>query len=178
MNIVATANLKQFVDLARAGRLRDCLYDPHIYHCVYVKTPEMYSKVSVFRSGKMISTGTKLEKHAKHDLRFVSNLLAGARLIKPVGLRVKTQNIVATVELGEPVRLHELASRVPRTIYEPEQFPGAIHYPTDPIGVSILLFASGKAVIAGAKDMYELGLAAMELERITTLFVPEVQKLE
>ena len=45
----------------------------------------------------------------------------------------------------------ELAARkLPRSMYEPEQFPGLIHRMLEPKTV-ILLFASGKLVCTGAK---------------------------
>jgi len=130
----------------------------------------MHSKVSVFSSGKMISVGTKGERHAKEDLRFVADYLAQAGLVKSVKLVIRLQNFVASIDLGRPIRLPEMASQIPHMIYEPEQFPGAMYHPSDPIGVSILIFASGKAVIAGAKDMHKLKLAAMELDRVAELF--------
>lgn len=141
---------------------------------MYVQTPQMHSKVSVFATGKMISIGTKTEKQARQDLRFVANYFADAGLTKKRKASVVLQNIVASVDLGYPLALTRLASLTPHVIYEPEQFPGAMYHPRDPIGVSILLFASGKAVIAGAKDMYQLRLAAMELDRLAGLFVSRV----
>jgi transcription initiation factor TFIID TATA-box-binding protein len=174
VNIVATADLKQVIDPAKIGRLPYCSYDPEIYHCVYVSSPWMHSKVSIFVTGKMISSGAKTEKHARKDLRLVARCLADAELVKPKLLAVKTENIVASVDLGNPIRLAEIATKVPHIIYEPEQFPGAIYHPRDPIGVSILLFASGKAVIAGAKDVYQLKLAAMEVDRIAEVYESKI----
>jgi TATA-box binding protein (TBP) (component of TFIID and TFIIIB) len=177
VNVVATADLKQFVDPAKAGRLQYCLYDLDIYRCIYVKSDfYMHSKVSVFTTGKMISVGTKSEKHARQDLQFVARYLAEAGLVKPRKLAIKLQNIVASVELENPLMLVEIASKVPHMIYEPEQFPAAIYHPRDPIGVSILIFASGKAVIAGGKDMFQLRLAAMELDRISGVYESKVLK--
>ena len=170
VNVVATADLKQLVDQDRTGKLPYCKYDPGVYRCVYVSSPKMYSKVSVFRTGKMISVGTKSERQARHDLRFVADYLTEADLIKNRRIHPRLQNIVASVDLEHRIELAQLASKTPHLIYEPEQFPGAMYHPRDPIGVSILFFASGKAVIAGAKDMYELHLAAMELERLAELF--------
>ena len=69
------------------------------------------------------------------------------------------------VEEGEiygatnPITMDELeqaARTLPRSMYEPEQFPGLIHRMIDPKTV-ILLFSSGKLVCTGAKkepDVY------------------------
>jgi transcription initiation factor TFIID TATA-box-binding protein len=173
VNIVATANLSQVVDQVRASNLPYCRFDPVVYRCLYVASPRMKSSVSVFATGKMISAGTKEEHHAQRDLEFVARYLAKAGLVKPRRLDVKIQNIVATIKSQNRIDLEEIALKVPHIIYEPEQFPGAIYHPTDPIGLSILIFASGKAVIAGAKNAYELRLASMEFQRLSDAFKSE-----
>ena len=66
------------------------------------------------------------------------------------------QNMVASGNLGGKVHLEEAARTLPKSMYEPEQFPGLIHRMADPKTV-ILLFASGKLVCTGAKresDVY------------------------
>jgi transcription initiation factor TFIID TATA-box-binding protein len=52
--------------------------------------------------------------------------------------------------LGGKIHLEDAARRLPRSMYEPEQFPGLIHRMVDPKTV-LLLFASGKLVCTGAK---------------------------
>ena len=69
---------------------------------------------------------------------------------------IEIQNIVASANLGGKVHLEEAARTLPKSMYEPEQFPGLIHRMPDPKTV-ILLFASGKLVCTGAKkeaDVY------------------------
>jgi len=59
--------------------------------------------------------------------------------------------------LGGKIHLEDAARRLPRSMYEPEQFPGLIHRMVDPKTV-LLLFASGKLVCTGAKkesDVYK-----------------------
>jgi transcription initiation factor TFIID TATA-box-binding protein len=51
---------------------------------------------------------------------------------------------------------------LPRSMYEPEQFPGLIHRMLDPKTV-ILLFASGKLVCTGAKKETEVYRAVTNL---------------
>ena len=159
--------MAQSIDLERVGRLPHCKFDIATYHCAYVKSPKMHSKVSVFRTGKMISIGTRTEKQAAEDLNYVCDFLTSERLIKHQKLDPKTRNIVASLEVGHSIELETIASKVPYVIYEPEQFPGAIYRPRDPLGVSILLFASGKAVIAGAKTLYQIKVAAEEIARLS-----------
>lgn len=175
MNVVSTADIRQPIDLERLGTLPHCRYDPESYRCVYIGTPDMYSKVSVFRSGKLISVGTKEERQARHDLKRVISYLAGTGLTRSVRAEVKLQNLVASVDLEHPLELNRLVNQTSHVIYEPEEFPGVMYHLRDPIGVTILIFASGKAVIAGAKDKYQLKLAAMELGRLAELFESKIR---
>ena len=69
---------------------------------------------------------------------------------------VEIQNIVASINLGGRIHLEQAARTLPRSTYEPEQFPGLIHRMVEPKTV-ILLFSSGKLVCTGAKkepDVY------------------------
>ncbi len=66
------------------------------------------------------------------------------------------QNIVESASLGGRAHQKEAARQLPKSLYEPEQFPGLIHRIADPKTV-ILLFALGKVVCIGAKtetDVY------------------------
>jgi transcription initiation factor TFIID TATA-box-binding protein len=69
---------------------------------------------------------------------------------------ITVQNMVAAINLGGKIHLEQAARTLPRSMYEPEQFPGLIHRMLDPKTV-ILIFASGKLVCTGAKkesDVY------------------------
>ena len=88
-----------------------------------------------------------------HDLHYVSRSLTELGLITPIRVVVKLQNIVATSSLGRTISLESLSTRLPQTIYEPDQFPGAIHYAKELEGASILIFANGKVVFAGLRRL-------------------------
>src|SRR3972149_3101518 len=95
----------------------------------------------------------------------VENVVASASVdqkLRKGGIKIKkdavivVQNIVAAINLGGKIHLEHAARVLPRSMYEPEQFPGLIHRMLDPKTV-ILLFASGKLVCTGAKkeaDVY------------------------
>ena len=63
--------------------------------------------------------------------------------------------MVASASLGGKIHLEQTARNLPRSMYEPEQFPGLIHRMLDPKTV-ILIFASGKLVCTGAKKESEV----------------------
>jgi len=120
----------------------------------------MKYKVSVFSTGKMISAGNHSEKAARNDLLTASNYLSEHGLIKEVNPGARIRNIV----LVGALRSFDIRASLPsleqlgKTIYEPEQFPGIIHYPSALAGVAMLLFDSGKFVVAGVKS-FAMGFA-------------------
>jgi len=158
VNVVATANLNQEVDLYELAKLKEITYDQEIYggRVAYLKTSEMEGKVSIFPSGKMISIGTRSEKRAFAELEHVQRFLIERQIIScPTLLVPKVQNIVLTADFEENINLEEL-SQSEKMIYEPEQFPGGILRLEEPCNTTILLFASGKAVIAGLKSSKQI----------------------
>ena len=78
-------------------------------------------------------------------------------LISDVSLQPKIRNMVICVDFGKEVNLEDL-SLEKRVIYEPEQFSGGIFRILEPHKASVLIFASGKAVITGltAKSQIEI----------------------
>ena len=159
-NLIATATLNRRVEHEKVGRLAYATFDRSVYHCAYIRTSDMFSKVSLFSSGKMISVGTKSFKQASLDLKAASVYLARAGIIPVIGIRAKIQNIVVQGDLGTSLDLSLVYRLLDNSIYEPEQFPGIIHHPYEPAGSSILLFSSGKVVIAGLKAMNEIQLVS------------------
>jgi transcription initiation factor TFIID TATA-box-binding protein len=159
VNFVATASLGQSVDLEKLLLIEGFLYDSSLYRCAYLKDKRTKAKVIIFGTGKMISAGAKSFVDAKHDLEYAERRLVKIGLIKPIKITVRVQNVVATGDIGQPVDIERLSTRLPNIIYEPEQFPGAIYYAKELEGASILIFASGKVVFAGLKrqELLEVG---------------------
>ena len=65
VNVVATADLAQRVDIQEIAEIPYTIHDSEIYggRVTYLKTPQMYGKVTIFPSGKLISVGTKSPEH-------------------------------------------------------------------------------------------------------------------
>ena len=158
VNVVSTLDIGQEVDLPMLNRFTGWSYDPQKYNgkVAYVKSARMRGKVSLFSSGKMISYGTKSEEDSFRDLQLVTRFLGGSKLIHDFLGSPTVRNIVASVYLGNKIDLERIVSRNSSFIYEPEIFPGAIYRPKSLNGISILLFASGKAVIAGARNQLDI----------------------
>ena len=158
------------MDFERLRSYGEISYDSSVYggRVAYFKNKQMQGKVSIFSSGKMISIGTKSEAQAKRELQLAKQFLVEKRLIKDVELEPRTQNIVATADFEQTFNLEELTQRT-RVIYEPEQFPGAMLRITQPFKTSILLFASGKAVMTGLKSQTEIEPTIQALKSIIEL---------
>ena len=70
----------------------------------------------------------------------------------------KIQNIVASCDVGFSIKLESLKEeqdQFARCHYEPELFPGLIFKMEDP-KVVLLIFTSGKIVLAGAKSREQI----------------------
>ena len=87
----------------------------------------------------MVCTGAKSEAMARKAVKIVVQQLRKGK-IKIKKDASDEQNIVASINLGGKISLEQAARKLPRSMYEPEQFPGVIHRMVDPKTV-ILLFA-------------------------------------
>lgn len=157
VNVVATASIDQKLDFEVLRELQWIFHDSDVYggRVAYLKMPGMQGKVTIFPSGKMISIGTKSEKGAYSELEMAEKYLVKKGYAKPVRLYPKTHNIVVKTDFDGSVDLEKLALD-PSVTYEPEQFPGAIIRTETPFHASILMFASGKAIITGLKSSKQI----------------------
>lgn len=151
-NIQATADIGHSVDLDEVMRRMDgTKYNPKRFPCVVARLTQPKSCMLIFRTGKIVCTGTTA---TKDTVAAVAALLVKVRACgidvrgKPT---VKVSNVVATADLHCRIHIDDAAAKLPRSIYEPELFAGLIHRMLDP-KVAVLLFASGRMVCAGAKS--------------------------
>lgn len=77
-------------------------YDTEIYdgRCGYIRDVGMRGRVTVFLSGKMISTGADGVSQSLEQLSQAKTLLLEVGLIKDITFHPIVQNIVATLDLG------------------------------------------------------------------------------
>ena len=156
-NVVASATVDQKIDLNDlTKKFPDTEYHPDQFPGLVYRLSSPKTATLIFRTGKMVCTGAKSEEMAIKAVRTVVKQLrkGGIKIKKDATIII--QNIVAAINLGGKIHLEQAARKLPRSMYEPEQFPGLIHRMIDPKTV-ILLFASGKLVCTGAKkesDVY------------------------
>ena len=156
-NVVASASVDQKMDLNEITRtFPDVEYHPDQFPGLVFRLKSPKTATLIFSSGKMVCTGAKSEEISRKAVQtVVQRLRKGGIKIKKDAV-VEIQNIVASINLGGKIQLEQAARTLPRSMYEPEQFPGLIHRMLDPKTV-ILLFSSGKLVCTGAKkepDVY------------------------
>ena len=125
-------------------------YNPKLFPGAVFRLREPRTATLLFSTGKMVCTGAKSEELSIKAVNTVVQKLRKGKIKiknKPI---VTIQNIVSSINLGGKIHLEKAARTLPRSMYEPEQFPGLIHRMLDPKTV-ILIFASGKLVCVGAK---------------------------
>jgi len=165
-NVVASASVDQKIDLnVITQTFPDVEYHPDQFPGLVFRIKSPKTATLIFSSGKMVCTGAKSEEQAIKAVRsVVQKLRQGGIKIKKDAVIV-IQNIVASASLGGKIHLEQAARTLPKSMYEPEQFPGLIHRMLDPKTV-ILLFASGKLVCTGAKKESEVYRAVHSLHTL------------
>ena len=113
----------------------------------------------IFRSGKMVCTGAKSETDSHTAAKNYAKQLK--KIANPnVHLTdFMIQNIVGSHDVGFQIKLESLHQQTnERKItcrYDPELFPGLIFRMNEP-KVVLLIFASGKIVLTGAKKREQI----------------------
>ena len=64
---------------------------------------------------------------------------------------INIQNVVASADLHQSIDLESIAKTFPAVKYKPDQFPGRVYHVKKP-NAAILIFSTGKLIIAGAKS--------------------------
>ena len=157
VNVVASATIEEKLDLySIQAKIPSIEYNPEQFPGAVFRITTPKTATLLFSTGKMVCTGSKSEDMARTAVKTVVKKLRKEKIKIKKDAVVTIQNIVSSINLGGKIHLEKAARTLPRSMYEPEQFPGVIHRMVDPKTV-ILLFASGKLVCTGAKtegDVY------------------------
>ena len=157
VNVVASAVIEEKLDLTKIHKkILGTEYNPEQFPGLVFRLKTPKTATLLFSTGKMVCTGSKSEEMARKAVKLVVQRLRKEKIKIKKDAVVTVQNIVSSINLGGKIYLEKTARTLPRSMYEPEQFPGVIHRMIDPKTV-ILIFASGKLVCVGAKtekDVY------------------------
>ncbi|TKR95616.1 hypothetical protein L596_009758 [Steinernema carpocapsae] len=162
-NVVATFNVRTEVDPKKVcNTYGNCQYDKTKFAGCRMSLRTPHATVLIFRSGKLVSTGTKSVEQCRTAMRVV------ARRLQKMGYPVKfcetdliIQNVVGTVTLGYKVDLVKLAEHTETVDYNPEVFSGAKCEVKDP-KVTMNVFSNGKINIVGARSEEDVNKAYVE----------------
>ena len=171
VNVVSTADLSQQVDIQNIATYPYTIHDSKIYggRVTYLKTPEMYGKITIFPSGKLISAGSKSPEQAVEDLQYTVKYLTEHIFINPIIIKPKLRNLVAVTTFTGNLFLEEIVDLI-GAMYEPEQFPGAI-LKTEKTNATYLIFQSGKIVVTGTNSIEELEKSIQIIHEILSRYI-------
>jgi len=162
-NVVATADLQQHLDLNGILKVTPgAAYVPQRFPGLVYKLKKPKTTTLLFASGKMVCTGAKSARSAKRAIAKVIKELKSQGIIILRNPECEIENVVASANLRGTIDLENVAERLSKTMYEPEQFPGLIYLMNDP-KVVLLVFASGKVVCVGARTEPDVYLAVEKL---------------
>jgi len=165
VNVVATATLNQSLDLnAICVAFPAVKYHPEEFPGLVFRLKRPKTGILIFSSGRMVCTGARSRSQAKLAVRRVVEELRGKGIVILSKPETHIQNIVASVKLGGEVDVEKAVYALEKTIYEPEQFPAAIHRMEDP-KVVFLINSNGSLVCLGAKNEKEIPRAVDKLKR-------------
>ena len=165
-NVVASATINQTVNLNQITQIfPDVEYHPDQFPGLVFRLKSPKTATLIFSQEKWYVQELNQKNQAIKAVKSVVQKLKKGSIQIENQPMIEIQNMVASASLGGKIHL-ELAARIlPRSMYEPEQFPGLIHRMSDPKTV-ILLFASGKLVCTGAKKEAEVYRAVHNLHNL------------
>jgi len=169
-NVVASTSLGVELDLeAIAATLADTEYEPEQFPGLILRLFEekvgVKAAVLVFRSGKMVCTGTRSPESIRVAIKAAIKLLETVPKTKiPRKYEVTVQNIVASSDLKTELNLDRIAFTLDNAEFEPEQFPGLVYRMAVP-KVVFLLFRSGRIICTGAKNIEDVHTAIKKLQK-------------
>tara|TARA_B100000683_G_C12484312_1_gene552512 strand:- start:509 stop:1174 length:666 start_codon:yes stop_codon:yes gene_type:complete len=156
-------------------KVQYCDFNPPKFAAMTIRIREPKTTALTFSSGNMVCTGSKDIPNSLLACRKYTRLLQKHIKVSFQGFRI--QNIVASVGVPYPLKLHELAKdHGPYVSYEPSLFPGAVLRVQNP-KVVFLLFRSGKIVVTGAKDIDSIRKAFLCIYEPFVLKYKDVENL-
>lgn len=154
-NVVANARIANNLDLEYIeSRLEEAMFTKKKFPGLVYRTREPRSAFLIFRSGKVVCTGSKTEEGVREVIDKLAADLRGIGIEVEEHPDFKVQNIVASANLGRELNLGAIVVglELEGMEYEPEVFPGLVYRIDEPRS-AILIFSSGRLVITGGKTL-------------------------
>ncbi|NQE05127.1 TATA-box-binding protein 2 [ANME-1 cluster archaeon GoMg1] len=154
-NVVANARIADELDLNYIeSQLEDAVFTKKKFPGLVYRTKDPKSAFLIFRSGKLVCTGSKTEEGVRKVMDKLSADLRGIGIEVVEHPEFKVQNIVASASVGRELNLGAIVVglELEGMEYEPEVFPGLVYRIAEPKS-AILIFSSGRLVITGGKTI-------------------------
>ena len=166
VNVVTCAKFEKTIDLQKIiEKVSQTEYNPTQFPGLVLRLIFPKATVLIFESGKIVCTGTKSKEQSVLAINSVVSRLATHGIdLGEKEPEVEVQNMVASVNLKGTINLVKCARILPKSMYEPEQFPALI-YRNDSSAV-MLVFGSGKLVCTGCKTQEDIFRAVRSLHCI------------
>src|SRR4030066_2030710 len=150
-------NLRKVLEIFREECFFETLNDErYTFRVISIRMKKPHCTFLVYKTGKVVCVGARSIEIAKQSHKYIAERFHQGGLNIQLKEKATIHNIVATTTLREPITLEQFLLRLTerkqfQAIYEPEQFPAAIlKIPIEQnTKATILLFSSGKMVIAG-----------------------------
>jgi len=155
VNTVGTAMLGQTFDLNLiALALEGAEYEPEQFPGLIYRIREPKAAFLIFKSGKVVCTGTKSAEMAQEAVNMAARNLDNIGVETEAHPKIEIVNIVASADLNAEFNLSQVAVSLglDNVEYEPEQFPGMVYRIFDPKAV-LLLFSTGKVICTGTRKL-------------------------
>lgn len=156
VNVVTCAKFEKTIDLKKIIELLpQTEYNPSKFPGLVLRLVFPKASVLIFESGKIVCTGTKSKEQSIRAIKSVASRLASYGInMGEKEPEIEIQNMVASVNLKGTINLEKCAKILPKSMYEPEQFPALIYRINDTS--TMLVFGSGKLVCTGNKTEEEI----------------------
>ena len=161
-NVVASIRLAPYIELETLTSQFSDVEEKTNFPGLVIKLQKPKATILLFRSGKVVITGTKSVKSLPKIVAKVRNRLKELDIELDPEPLIKVENVVSSGSFGLPINLDLISLTLDRTIYEPEVFPGLIYKVEEP-KVCFLLFSSGNIICTGAKNNKDIVSAVRDL---------------
>lgn len=163
-NVVASIDLHGEIDLEKVvSNLKNVEYNPSIFPGAIYKLEKPKTTFLIFDTGKLVCTGAKNTEEVKEAVKTLVRQLEGLGIKFSDDPTIEIQNLVASGDLNmRNLDLDIIALTLLNCEYEPEIFPGII-YRVRGSRLTVLLFTTGKIVVAGARNEEDICFAVKNL---------------
>ena len=123
-NVVATANLGCELDLKQiAMTARNAEFNPRRFAAVIMRIREPKSTALVFKSGKLVVTGTKCQEDARHAARKFGRVIMKVGYESARFTDFRVENLVSTFNVPFPIHLERLYRSLPNAMHSQVSLP-------------------------------------------------------